>query len=228
MESLNFSTISTINSELPQNNYVDESVASTIANISCMDVAATKTTGNDKSYKYEKKRKKKKNEGTIFIKMQFTFIRGAARSFRSIESQRSENGWALFRWLQCKLIRWFFRAINNHSFSFNRSRELFLQIYLAGFTTSQRDKLNRILNVGSATRLNDISDALTHVIIGDESKASNELKSMKSAGLWYLTSFFSLIFYYVLIKRLPIKTVALARSINILQERSTLFLARIC
>lgn len=62
MESLNFSTISTINSELPQNNYVDESVASTIANISCMDVAATKTTGNDKSYKYEKKRKKKKNE----------------------------------------------------------------------------------------------------------------------------------------------------------------------
>lgn len=91
----------------------------------------------------------------------------------------------------------------------------FLQIYLAGFTTSQRDKLNRILNVGSATRLNDISDALTHVIIGDENKASNELKSMKSAGLWYLFDIiFSLILYYVLIRRrtttksLSIKTLA--------------------
>lgn len=60
-----------------------------------------------------------------------------------------------------------------------------LQIYLAGFVTSVREKLNRILNVGSATRLDDISDAVTHVIVGDENKASAELKIMKSRGLWY-------------------------------------------
>ncbi|XP_053987839.1 DNA topoisomerase 2-binding protein 1-A isoform X1 [Hylaeus volcanicus] len=56
-------------------------------------------------------------------------------------------------------------------------------IYLAGFSSSQRDKLNKILNVGSATRLDDISDALTHVIIGDENRAANDLKLMKSKGL---------------------------------------------
>ncbi|XP_014482988.1 PREDICTED: DNA topoisomerase 2-binding protein 1-A isoform X2 [Dinoponera quadriceps] len=56
-------------------------------------------------------------------------------------------------------------------------------IYLAGFATSVRDKLNRILNVGSATRLDDISDAVTHVIVGDENKASAELKVMKLRGL---------------------------------------------
>ncbi|XP_012528474.1 DNA topoisomerase 2-binding protein 1 isoform X2 [Monomorium pharaonis] len=56
-------------------------------------------------------------------------------------------------------------------------------IYLAGFVTSVRDKLNRILNVGGATRLDDISDAVTHVIVGDENKASVELKTIKSRGL---------------------------------------------
>ncbi|XP_029032844.2 DNA topoisomerase 2-binding protein 1 isoform X2 [Osmia bicornis bicornis] len=56
-------------------------------------------------------------------------------------------------------------------------------IYLAGFAANQRDKINKILNVGSATRLDDISDVLTHVIVGDENKASSELKLMKSKGL---------------------------------------------
>ncbi|XP_018339764.1 PREDICTED: DNA topoisomerase 2-binding protein 1-A isoform X3 [Trachymyrmex septentrionalis] len=56
-------------------------------------------------------------------------------------------------------------------------------IYLAGFVTSVRDKLNKILNVGGATRLDDISGAVTHVIVGDESKASAELKAIKSEGL---------------------------------------------
>jgi len=59
-----------------------------------------------------------------------------------------------------------------------------LQIYLAGFVTSVRDKLNKILNVSGATRFDDISGAVTHVIIGDESKASAELKTIKSEGLW--------------------------------------------
>ncbi|XP_017886293.1 DNA topoisomerase 2-binding protein 1 isoform X2 [Ceratina calcarata] len=56
-------------------------------------------------------------------------------------------------------------------------------IYLAGFSTQQRDKINRILNVGSATRLDDISDAITHVIVGDKSKAGAELKLLKSKRL---------------------------------------------
>jgi len=51
--------------------------------------------------------------------------------------------------------------------------------------TSVRDRLNRILNVGGATRLDDISGAVTHVIVGDENKASAELKAIKSRGLWY-------------------------------------------
>ncbi|XP_035738544.1 DNA topoisomerase 2-binding protein 1-A-like isoform X1 [Vespa mandarinia] len=125
MESLNFSAISTITSELPQNNYVDESVASTITNASCMDIAATKI--------------------------------GAQLAILDRLNLK-----------EAKMAGPFLDGCN---------------IYLAGFTTNQRDKLNRILNVGSATRLNDISDALTHIIIGDESKASNELKLIKSAGL---------------------------------------------
>ncbi|KAL0125656.1 hypothetical protein PUN28_004619 [Cardiocondyla obscurior] len=56
-------------------------------------------------------------------------------------------------------------------------------IYLAGFTTSDRDQLNKILNIGGATRFDDISGAVTHVIIGDENKASTELKTLKSRGL---------------------------------------------
>ncbi|XP_012256497.2 DNA topoisomerase 2-binding protein 1-A isoform X1 [Athalia rosae] len=56
-------------------------------------------------------------------------------------------------------------------------------IYLTGFTLDHREKLNRILNVGSATRLDNISDAVTHVIVGDQNKASVEMKQMKSMGL---------------------------------------------
>ncbi|KMQ95888.1 dna topoisomerase 2-binding protein 1-like protein [Lasius niger] len=58
-------------------------------------------------------------------------------------------------------------------------------IYLAGFAANIKDKLNRILNVGGATRFDDISDAVTHVIVGDENQASAKLKTMKLRGLWY-------------------------------------------
>ncbi|KAI4486795.1 hypothetical protein M0804_006165 [Polistes exclamans] len=125
MESLNFSTISTINRELPQNNYVDESLASTTSNTFSLDAAVTKIV----------------TELTVLERLSLS---------------------------EAKLAGPFLDGCN---------------IYLAGFTMNQRDKLNRILNVGSATRLNDISDALTHVIIGDESKATNEIKLMKSSGL---------------------------------------------
>ncbi|XP_046481485.1 DNA topoisomerase 2-binding protein 1 isoform X1 [Neodiprion pinetum] len=62
-------------------------------------------------------------------------------------------------------------------------------IYLTGFPLDHREKLNRILNVGSATRLDDISDAVTHVIVGEPGKALPEIKSMKSMGLspYFLT-----------------------------------------
>ncbi|CAL1689646.1 unnamed protein product [Lasius platythorax] len=56
-------------------------------------------------------------------------------------------------------------------------------IYLAGFAANIKDKLNRILNVGGATRFDDISDAVTHVIVGDENQASAKLKTMKLRGL---------------------------------------------
>ncbi|XP_044585283.1 DNA topoisomerase 2-binding protein 1-A isoform X2 [Cotesia glomerata] len=56
-------------------------------------------------------------------------------------------------------------------------------IYLAGFVTQHRDKVNKILNAGSATRFDDLSDALSHVIVGDKSKAASELKLIKSKGL---------------------------------------------
>lgn len=62
---------------------------------------------------------------------------------------------------------------------------LFLQIYLVGFAANIRDKLNRIINVSGATRFDDISGAVTHVIVGDENKASAKLKTIKSSGLWY-------------------------------------------
>ncbi|XP_011498023.1 PREDICTED: DNA topoisomerase 2-binding protein 1-A [Ceratosolen solmsi marchali] len=57
-------------------------------------------------------------------------------------------------------------------------------IYLAGISSNYRDKLNRILNVGSATRLDDISEALTHVIVGDPIKAKHDLQIIKSKALY--------------------------------------------
>ncbi|XP_015595302.1 DNA topoisomerase 2-binding protein 1-A isoform X2 [Cephus cinctus] len=56
-------------------------------------------------------------------------------------------------------------------------------IYLAGFPASHREKLNRILNVGSATRFDNISYALTHILVGDPSRASNDLKIIQTNGV---------------------------------------------
>ncbi|RLU18231.1 hypothetical protein DMN91_008587 [Ooceraea biroi] len=77
-------------------------------------------------------------------------------------------------------------VVSRLTFSEAKSAGSFLDgcnIYLAGFVTSIRDKLNRILNVGGATRLDDISDAVTHVIVDDENKAAAELRAMKLRGL---------------------------------------------
>ncbi|XP_055612855.1 LOW QUALITY PROTEIN: DNA topoisomerase 2-binding protein 1-A [Uranotaenia lowii] len=39
-------------------------------------------------------------------------------------------------------------------------------IYLSGFTSEEKDKLNKILNTGGATRYDEISDGISHVIVG--------------------------------------------------------------
>ncbi|XP_043603749.1 DNA topoisomerase 2-binding protein 1-like isoform X2 [Bombus pyrosoma] len=56
-------------------------------------------------------------------------------------------------------------------------------IYLAGFTSDQKDKLNRILRVGSAMPFDYVCDILTHIIVGDEDSAASDLKLLKSGGL---------------------------------------------
>ncbi|XP_011139690.1 DNA topoisomerase 2-binding protein 1-B isoform X2 [Harpegnathos saltator] len=123
----NCSEISSIPYDKHHNNYVNESVCTTISNFSTIDVAPNNFPG----------------AATSNILDRLTF--GKA-----------------------KLAGPFLDGCN---------------IYLAGFSIGVRDKLNRILNVGSATRLDDISDAVTHVIVDDENKASAELKAMKARGL---------------------------------------------
>ncbi|XP_011691670.1 PREDICTED: DNA topoisomerase 2-binding protein 1 isoform X2 [Wasmannia auropunctata] len=129
-ELLNYSEISSIAHDKRDNNYVDETLSSTISNFSCVPRVSCVT-------------------GKLFD--------------------------------VAKL-----HVLDRLSFNEAKSAGPFLDgcnIYLAGFITSVRDKLNRILNVGGATRLDDISDAVTHVIVGDESRASAELKVIKSSGL---------------------------------------------
>lgn len=53
-----------------------------------------------------------------------------------------------------------------------------LQVYIAGFGLEQRDKLCKILNFSGATRYDDISSRLTHVIVGDPT--CNDLKIIQS------------------------------------------------
>ena len=59
----------------------------------------------------------------------------------------------------------------------------YLQVYLSGFSMEQTEKLRRVLNGGGATRFNEISDSVTHVIVGDI--VSSDLKVLKSSGFRY-------------------------------------------
>lgn len=56
-------------------------------------------------------------------------------------------------------------------------------IFLTGFQTKYKDKLNKIINVSSATRLDEITDNITHVLVGEISKAKSDLKTIYSNGL---------------------------------------------
>ncbi|XP_044744929.1 DNA topoisomerase 2-binding protein 1-A isoform X2 [Coccinella septempunctata] len=53
-------------------------------------------------------------------------------------------------------------------------------IYLVGFKDDHREKLCKIINASGATRCDDMSDRVTHVIVGDPE--SHELKIIKSKG----------------------------------------------
>lgn len=59
----------------------------------------------------------------------------------------------------------------------------YLQVYLSGFNMEQTEKLRRVLNGGGATRFNEISDSVTHIIVGDI--VSSDLKFLKSSGFRY-------------------------------------------
>ncbi|PNF40863.1 hypothetical protein B7P43_G15936 [Cryptotermes secundus] len=54
-------------------------------------------------------------------------------------------------------------------------------VYLSGFNVEQTEKLRRVLNGGGATRFNEISDSVTHIIVGDI--VSADLKALKCSGL---------------------------------------------
>lgn len=47
-------------------------------------------------------------------------------------------------------------------------------IYLSGFRIDEREKLNRILNAGGATRYDVINEKLTHIIVGDTDSIENK------------------------------------------------------
>lgn len=56
-------------------------------------------------------------------------------------------------------------------------------MYLSGFNAQETEKLRRVLNGGGATRFNEISDSVTHIIMGDI--VSADLKALKCSGLRY-------------------------------------------
>lgn len=70
----------------------------------------------------------------------------------------------------------------------------FLKVYLAGFQYEQREKLSKILNLSGATRYDDISDRVTHVIVGDPTCPEVKLIKTKNYSLslvsvyWLLNS----------------------------------------
>ncbi|RZC32583.1 DNA topoisomerase 2-binding protein 1-B, partial [Asbolus verrucosus] len=59
--------------------------------------------------------------------------------------------------------------------------EPIFKVYVAGFRPEQREKLCKILNLSGATRYDDISDRLTHIIIGDAS--CPEVRMIKSKNI---------------------------------------------
>ncbi|GLH09974.1 Uncharacterized protein GBIM_14988 [Gryllus bimaculatus] len=53
-------------------------------------------------------------------------------------------------------------------------------IYLSGFSPEYTEKIRKIINSGGATRFNEISDSVTHVIVGDF--VQSDIRVLKSLG----------------------------------------------
>ena len=54
------------------------------------------------------------------------------------------------------------------------------QIFLSGFRGATLDKLRKIINIGGATRCNQINDNVTHVVIGD--RINSDIDHIKVLG----------------------------------------------
>ena len=55
------------------------------------------------------------------------------------------------------------------------------QIFLSGFRGATLDKLRKIINIGGATRCNQINDNVTHVVIGD--RINTDIEHIKTLGM---------------------------------------------
>lgn len=47
---------------------------------------------------------------------------------------------------------------------------MILQVFLIGFTSEEKEKINKILNIGGATRFDSINSNVSHILIGSPSK----------------------------------------------------------
>ncbi|XP_017035833.3 DNA topoisomerase 2-binding protein 1-A [Drosophila kikkawai] len=57
-------------------------------------------------------------------------------------------------------------------------------VYLCGFRGEEREKLNRVLNTGGATRYDEANEGVSHIIVGQlDGEAANEYRQWQSDGL---------------------------------------------
>jgi hypothetical protein len=75
----------------------------------------------------------------------------------------------------------------------------------------ETEKLRRVLNGGGATRFNEISDSVTHIIVGDI--VSADLKALKCSGCRY---------------GVPLLLVAEHQCVGFVTAPSTHFFLKIC
>lgn len=57
----------------------------------------------------------------------------------------------------------------------------FQQIFLSGFANDEKDLLMKILNFGGASRFDELTDQVSHVLIGE--KDENDMSVIKQENL---------------------------------------------
>lgn len=55
---------------------------------------------------------------------------------------------------------------------------MLFQVYIVGFGSEHTEKLNKIINLSGATRYDNFSDRVTHVLVGDTN--SHDVKLLKN------------------------------------------------